>query len=177
MRTAPGAAGILPAIARVISEEYPAGGVAPVNIDVQPLEHYFGELVAQRRVNMRLLSLFGLLGALIAGVGVYGVLAYLVAQRTREIGIRMALGARRAVIVRSVLALTATYVIAGLAAGTLAAWMLSTLVGGLLFAIQPHDPAVYLAVGSAICGLAALAAFVPARRAASVDPVVALRCE
>ena len=177
VRTAPEAANVLPAIGRVISEEYPAGAVAPLHVDVYPLEHYFSELVAQRRVNMRLLGLFGLLGALIAGVGVYGVLAYLVAQRTREIGIRMALGARRAVIVRSVLALTAKYVMAGLAAGTLAAWMLSTLVRGLLFSIQPHDPAVYVAVGSTIGGLAALAALVPARRAASVDPIVALRCE
>jgi len=177
VRTAPGATSVLAEIGRVISEAYPAGAVAPLNIEVQPLEYYFGELVAQRRVNMRLLGLFGLLGALVAGVGVYGVLAYLVAQRTREIGIRVALGGRRAVIVRSVLALTAKYVMAGLAAGTLAAWMLSTLVRGLLFSIQPHDPAVYLLVGSAICGLAALAALVPARRAASVDPIVALRSE
>jgi putative ABC transport system permease protein len=133
--------------------------------------------VAERRVNMRLLGLFGLLGALVAGIGIYGVLAYLVAQRTREIGIRVALGARRAMIVGSVLALTAKYVLAGLAAGTLVAWTLSTLVRGLLFAIQPRDPAIYIVVGFTICGLAALAAFVPARRAASVDPIVALRCE
>ena len=177
VRTAPGATSVLPVIGRVISKEYPAGAVAPVHIDVQPLEHYFSELVAERRVNMRLLGLFGLVGALVAGVGVYGVLAYLVAQRTREIGIRVALGARRAVIVGSVLALTAKYVFAGLAAGTLAAWMLSTLVSGLLFSIQPHDPAIYVVVGFTICGLAACAALVPARRAASVDPIVALRCE
>jgi putative ABC transport system permease protein len=177
VKTAPGATSVLPAIGRVLSDEYPAGAVAPVHVDVQPLEHYFSELVAERRVNMRLLGLFGLLGALVAGVGVYGVLAYLVAQRTREIGIRVALGARRAVIVGSVLALTAKYVVAGLAVGTLAAWTLSTLVRGLLFAIQPHDPAIYLGVGVTICGLAALAALVPARRAASVDPIVALRCE
>jgi putative ABC transport system permease protein len=177
VRTAPGATSILPLIGRVISEEYPAGAVAPLNIEVQPLEHYFSELIAERRVNMRLLGVFGLLGALVAAVGVYGVLAYLVAQRTREIGIRVALGARRAAIVGAVLALTAKYVFAGLAAGTLAAWMLSTLVRGLLFSIQPHDPAVYSVVGFTIFGLAALAALVPARRAASVDPIVALRCE
>jgi predicted permease len=177
VKTAPGTPSVLPAIGRVISDEYPAGAVAPVHIEVQPLEHYFSELVAERRVNMRLLGLFGLLGALVAGIGIYGVLAYLVAQRTREIGIRVALGARRAMIVGSVLALTAKYVLAGLAAGTLVAWTLSTLVRGLLFAIQPRDPAIYIVVGFTICGLAALAAFVPARRAASVDPIVALRCE
>ena len=177
VRTAPGARSLLPAIGRVISEEYPSGAVAPVHIDVQPLAYYFSQLVAQRRVNMRLLGLFGLLGALVAAVGVYGVLAYLVAQRTREIGIRVALGAPRALIVGSILALTAKYVLAGLAAGTLAAWMLSTLVSGLLFAIQPHDATIYCVVGVTICSLAALAALVPARRAASVDPIVALRCE
>lgn len=177
VRTAPDATSVLPLIGRVISDEYPAGAVAPLNIEVQPLEHYFNELVAERRVNMRLLGLFGLLGALVAGVGVYGVLAYLVAQRTREIGIRVALGARRAAIVGSVLGLTARYVMIGLATGTLAAWMLSTLVRGLLFSIQPHDPAVYVVVAITICVLAALAALVPARRAASVDPIVALRCE
>lgn len=177
VRTAPAAVSVLPEIGRVISQEYPAGAVAPLNVEGQPLEHYFSELVAARRVNMRLLGLFGLLGTLIASVGIYGVLAYLVAQRTREIGIRVALGAQRAVIVRSVLALTAKYVAAGLAAGTLAAWMLSTLVRGLLFSIQPHDPAVYMFVCCSICGLAALAALIPARRAASVDPIVALRCE
>ena len=177
VRTAPGTASVRPLIGRVISDEYPAGAVAPVNIEVQPLEHYFSELVAERRVNMRLLGLFGLLGALVAGVGVYGVLAYLVAQRTREIGIRVALGARRSMIVSSVLALTAKYVFAGLVGGMLVAWMLSTLVRGLLFSTQPHDPVVYVVVGFTICGLAGLAALFPARRAASVDPIVALRCE
>jgi putative ABC transport system permease protein len=177
VRTAPGATSVLPLIGRVIADEYPAGAVAPLNIDAQPLERYFSELVAERRVNMRFLGLFGLLGALVAVVGIYGVLAYLVAQRTREIGIRMALGARRTAIVGSVLALTARYVMIGLAAGTFAAWMLSTLVRGLLFSVQPHDPAIYAVVGFTIFGLAALAALVPARRAASVDPIVALRCE
>jgi len=178
VRTTPGAtSSVLPAIGRAISEEYPAGAVAPLHIEAQTLEHYFGELVAQRRVNMRLLGVFGLLGALVAGIGVYGVLAYLVAQRTREIGIRIALGARRVAIVCSVLILTAKYVVAGLAAGTLAAWMLSTLVRGLLFSVEPHDPAIYVVVGLIVFGLAALAALVPALRAASVDPIVALRCE
>jgi predicted permease len=177
VRTAPGATSVLPLIGQVISHEYPAGVVAPLSVEVQPLEHYFSELVAERRVNMRLLGLFGLLGVLVAAVGVYGVLAYLVAQRTREIGIRIALGAQRAVIVGSVLALTATYVFAGLAAGTLLAWMLSTFLRGLLFSIQPHDPAVYFVVAFTICGLAGLAALIPARRAATVDPIVALRCD
>jgi predicted permease len=177
VRTRPEANNVLPIIGQVISTEYPAGGMAPLHIVVEPLGHYFDELVAQRLVNMRLLGLFGLLGAGVAAVGIYGVLAYVVAQRTREIGIRVALGARPLVIVRSVLALTGRYVIAGLLAGALMAWTASTLVRGLLFGVEPHDPAVYVLVVGGVCGLAALAALVPARRAAGVDPIVALRYE
>jgi len=177
VRTAARQTNVLPAIGQVISTEYPAGHTAPVHIDIYPLEHYFSELVAQRRVNMRLLGLFGVLGACVAVAGIYGVMAYLVAQRTREIGIRVALGARPVVIVRSVFAVTGTYVAAGVVGGTIMAWMLSTLVRGLLFGVQPHDPALYAGVVGAICGLAALAAVVPALRAASVDPIIALRCE
>jgi ABC-type antimicrobial peptide transport system permease subunit len=151
--------------------------MAPLHIDVQPLEHYFDNLVAQRRVNMRLLGVFGLLGACVAAVGIYGVMAYLVTQRAREIGIRMALGASPAVILRTVLARTGAYVGVGLAAGVFLGWMLSMTVRGLLFGVQPHDPLVYVFVAATISGLAALAALVPARRASSVDPIVALQCE
>jgi predicted permease len=177
VRTAPGANNVLPRIGQIISAEYPAGVMAPLHIEVQPLEHYFDKLVAQRRVNMRLLGVFGLLGACVAAVGIYGVMAYLVTQRTREIGIRMALGASPAVILRTVVARTGVYVGVGLAAGVFLGWVLSMTVRGLLFGVQPHDPLVYVLVAVAISGLAALAALVPARRASSVDPVVALRCE
>jgi hypothetical protein len=177
VRTIPHAQNVLPAIGQVISAEYPAGQAPPVHLDVYPLEHYFSELVAQRRINMRLLGLFGLLGAGVAVVGIYGVMAYLVTQRTREIGIRVALGARPSVIIGSVFGITGRYVAVGVLGGTLMAWMLSTLVRGLLFGVQPHAPAVYVLVVGAICGLAALAALVPSLRAARVDPVIALRSE
>jgi predicted permease len=177
VRTMPGATNILPRVGQIISAEYPAGVMPPLHIEGQPLEWYFNKLVAQRRINMRLLGLFGLLGACVAAVGIYGVMAYLVAQRTREIGIRMALGARRLVIVRTVLARTGAYITAGLVVGLLVGWLLSTAVRGLLFDVQPHDPALYVLVALGISALAALAAFIPARRAASVDPIVALRRE
>jgi predicted permease len=177
VRTREGTNNVLASIGQAISAEYPAGSAAPLHIDTHPLGQYFAELVAQRRVNMRLLGLFGLIGAGVIIVGIYGVLSYLVAQRTREIGIRLALGASPLAIVRSVLALTGRYVASGLLAGTVAAWMLSTLVRGLLFGVQPHEPAVYVIVVGAVCSLAALGALVPARRAATVDPMIALRCE
>jgi putative ABC transport system permease protein len=177
VRTAPGAKNVLPRIGQIMSAEYPAGVMAPLHVEVQPLEHYFDNLVAQRRVNMRLLGVFGLLGACIAAVGIYGVMAYLVTQRTREIGIRMALGASPVVILRTVLARTGAYVGVGLATGVFLGWLLSMTVRGLLFGVQPHDPLVYVFVVAAISGLSALAALVPARRASSVDPIVALRSE
>ncbi len=177
LRTATGVEGLLPGIGQAVSAEFPAGSSPPVHLNVQTLERYFGNLVAQRRFNMLLLGLFGILGVSVASIGIYGVMAYLVAQRTHEIGIRMALGALPGAILWMVLARTACYVGLGLAAGSLAAWLLSTSVRGLLFDIQPHDPRVYLAVGGLLLAIGVVAALVPARRAASVDPLIALRFE
>ena len=141
------------------------------------LEHYFRDLVAARRFNMLLLGTFGILGIAIACAGIYGVMAYIVAQRTHEIGIRMALGALPGAIAWSVVARTGRYVVLGLVAGLSGAWILSTTVRGLLFAIEPHDPAVYVWTGALLFTVALAAALIPARRAASVDPLVALRFE
>src|SRR5262249_36427385 len=104
-------------------------------------------------------------------------MAYAVSQRTQEIGIRMALGALPFTILMSVLGSALLYITIGLALGLLGAWSLAGVVGGFLFEIKPHDPAVYVAVLTvlALSGLAA--AFLPARRASSVDPLVALRME
>jgi putative ABC transport system permease protein len=146
-----------------------------VSVDVQTLESFLSDLVAQRRFNMWLLGIFGLLGIVIACIGIYGVMAYLVAQRTHEIGIRMALGALPLTILWSVIGSTSRYIGLGLIAGLTGAWMLSTTVKGLLFGIQPHDATVYALVGGLLAGVGLLAAVVPARRAARVDPLVALR--
>jgi len=162
-------------VRQAIWSEFPA--TVPPHVVEGTLDNYFNELVAQRRFNMLLLALFGVLGLTIASVGIYGVIAYAVSQRTQEIGIRMALGALPSTILKSVLGGALLYVIAGLAIGSIGAWGLAGLVRGFLFEIQPHDPRVYAGVllVLAITGLAA--AFVPARRAAGVDPLVALRME
>jgi putative ABC transport system permease protein len=174
VRTTRGAPHVVAGVRRVIASEF-AG--LPIWVDEGTLEGYYNELVAQRRFNMLLLALFGLLGLVIAVVGIYGVMAYVVTQRTKEIGIRMALGALPAEIVRSVLGGALVYVGIGLAIGLLGAWTLAGAIGGFLFEIKPHDPAVYAGV-VAVLGLAALlAAALPARRAAAADPLTALRTE
>jgi predicted permease len=175
VRTASGAQGILPAVRRAVWSEFP--DALPTRIDEQALSYYFEALVAQRRFNMLLLALFGVLGLIIASVGIYGVMAYVVSQRTQEIGIRMALGASPSTILRSVLGNASLAMTVGLAIGLTGAWSLAGLVRGFLFEIQPHDPRVYAGalVVLAVTGLAA--AFFPARRAAGVDPLIALRME
>jgi ABC-type antimicrobial peptide transport system permease subunit len=117
------------------------------------------------------------LGLAIAAVGLYGVMAYLVTQRTPEIGIRMALGAQPSTILRSVLVRALRQLAAGLAIGLTAAWLLSTLVTDFLFRIEPHDLRIYAAAAIALLLAGLAAALLPARRAARVDPLIALRLE
>ncbi len=145
--------------------------------DVVTLEGYMDRLIAQRRFNMAVLALFGGLGLVIAAVGIYGVMAYVVAQRTSEIGVRMALGATRRHVVGMVLGRATVLMALGLAIGGLGAWLLSAQVKDFLFQVQPNDVRA-LAAALAVLAIAGLAASaIPARRAASVDPMVALRQE
>jgi putative ABC transport system permease protein len=141
------------------------------------LDAYMDGLIAQRRFNMALLALFGLLGLVISAVGIYGVMAYIVSQRTREIGVRMALGASRTTVVGMVLARSGVLVVSGLAVGSVSAWYLSAVARTFLFELDARDPRAF--AGAIAClGLAALVAtLVPAQRAAAVDPIVALRAE
>jgi putative ABC transport system permease protein len=175
VRTARGAQGVLSAARQAIWSEFPAA--LPTHVVEGTLENYFGTLVAQRRFNMLLLALFGVLGLTIASIGIYGVIAYAVSQRTHEIGIRMALGALPSTILKSVLGGALLYMIAGLAIGLIGAWGLAGLVRGFLFEIQPHDPRVYAGVLLILAMTGLAAAFLPARRAAGVDPLIALRME
>jgi putative ABC transport system permease protein len=126
---------------------------------------------------MLLLGLFGLLAVVIACIGIYGVMAYVVLLRTGEIGIRMALGAAPAAIFRSILGRALMYVGGGLAIGLAGAWMLATLVSGFLFQVQPHDLRVFAGAGVVLLLAGVMAAYLPARRAASADPLVALRLD
>jgi putative ABC transport system permease protein len=132
---------------------------------------------AQRRLNMLTLGLFGLLGLVISAVGVYGLMAYNVTQRTREIGVRMALGATRSNVIAMVL-LNATGLIAiGLAIGAVAAWYLGATARTFLYGLEAHDPRAFAVAVITLSVAALVATLVPARRAATVDPTVALRAE
>jgi predicted permease len=124
-----------------------------------------------------LASAFGLLALALACVGLYGTIGYTVAQRTNEIGIRMALGADRATILAVVLRETLVVVVAGIAAGIPLAWAATRLLKARLFALSPHDPATVVTAVASILVVTLVAGFVPARRASRVDPLVALRYE
>lgn len=164
---------VLPAVRSAVLDALP--GVPLRNI--WTMEERFSGRLAQRRLNMLLLGLFGVLGLLISAVGIYGVLAAIVSQRTREIGVRMALGATRANVIGMVLAKTSALVALGLALGGIGAWYLSATAKTFLFGLEPTDPRAFAAALVALLAAALAASIIPARRAASVDPVVALRAE
>ena len=144
---------------------------------VLPMQEVIGSSMAQPRFRTRLLSLFGAAALLLAAIGIYGVLAYTVAQQTREIGIRMALGANPATVLRLVLGRGLRLAGAGTAIGVLAALLLTQLLKSLLFDVSATDPLTFAAVAALLLGVALLACYVPARRAMRVDPMVALRYE
>ena len=131
----------------------------------------------QRRFNMLLVGTFGVLALVIAGVGIYGVMAYTVAQQTQEIGVRMALGALPQRVLTMVLGRASVVVVVGMLLGMAGAWATAGLVEAFLFSVTPHDPVVFASAGALLLLTGLLAALVPAIRAARVDPIVALRSE
>jgi ABC-type antimicrobial peptide transport system permease subunit len=145
--------------------------------DTVTLERHMDRLIAQRRFNMAVLALFGVLGLVIAAVGIYGVMAYVVAQRTNEIGVRMALGATRANVVTMILRRAGVLMAAGLVIGGAGAWYLSAGVRTFLFEVQPNDIGIFFGALAVLAAAGLLASALPARRAATVDPLVALRSE
>jgi predicted permease len=133
-----------------------------------------GELANRTQV-LQLLSAFAALALLLAALGIYAVLSYVVSQRTREIGLRMAIGASQWDIVRAILGYSVKLTALGLAAGIVAGVVATRLLSTLLFGVSPLDPTTFIAVSALLAAVALLASYVPTRRAAAVDPMVALR--
>jgi predicted permease len=144
---------------------------------IRTADELFDASTAERRFNMELISVFALLALAIAATGVYGVLAFIMNQRTREIGIRLALGAQPASLVVALARSTAAVIVAGVAAGLLASVGLSQTINTFLFNVEPASPLVLGAAAATITLIALLAAWLPARRAAALDPLTVLRVE
>ncbi|HEU4618324.1 MAG TPA: FtsX-like permease family protein, partial [Gammaproteobacteria bacterium] len=147
----------------------------PVNI--RTMSDVVDDQLANRSTQLTLLAGFAALALLLAAIGLYGVLSYSVARRTSEIGLRMALGAERASVVGSIVGNALLMAVFGLVLGLAASFALSRLLASFLFGVTPTDPATFAAAAAALVLVALLASYVPARRAAEVDPATALRTE
>jgi len=171
VRTSADASALLPAMRRSLA------GIDPnlAFYDVQTLAARVDAQTATGRFLVRLMTAFGALGLLLAAVGVYGVIAYGVAQRTREIGVRVALGASRGAIIRQVVGTGMRPVAAGAVAGLGGVWVLERFVRSLLYGVKPSDPLILLGTLGLLGAAALIASWLPARKAASVEPLIALR--
>jgi len=173
VRTAGDPMELVSAVRRVARDMDPNLALYRVQSEVEQIN----QAVFQERLFARLTTFFGLLAALLACVGVYGIMAFAATQRTREIGIRMALGASRREILQMVLRESLLLVAVGIAMGIFMALGASRSISTLLFGLQPTDPLTIAAATLLMIAAAGLAGYLPARRASYVDPMVALRYE
>jgi putative ABC transport system permease protein len=153
-----------------------ASGGFPV-AHIRTMDEVMGHSTARQSFQMLLLSIFGAVALMLAAIGIYGLMAYSVAQRTQEMGIRMALGADRFVIRKLVLGQGMRLVLAGIAAGVAASFGLTRLLSNFLFGVKPWDPAVFILSSLSLTAIALLAVWLPALRASKIDPIQALRAE
>jgi putative ABC transport system permease protein len=144
---------------------------------VQTMTQVLDDSVAGPRFNMMLLAVFAGVAMVLAAVGIYGILSYAVAQRTHEIGVRMALGARATDVLRLVVAQGLKLTLVGVAIGLGAAFAVTRVMESLLYEVSATDPLTFMAIALLLVGVALVASFIPARRATRVDPMVALRYE
>lgn len=145
--------------------------------NIRTMEGLLDEEIGQRRLGMTLVAIFAGLALLLASLGIYGVLSYFVVQHTREIGVRLALGAQRRNVLGLVMKKGMTLALIGVAIGLATAFALTRLMSSLLYEVKPADPLTFIAVAAMLTVVALLACYIPARRAMKVDPMVALRCE
>jgi ABC-type antimicrobial peptide transport system permease subunit len=160
-------------VRRAVSELDPGA----VIYSVETMDAVLSNSLAARRLSMLLLAAFAILALTLACIGLYGVLSYLVGQRTREIGVRMALGAQRADVLRLILRQGVAMALAGVGLGMILSLGLTRLMSSQLFGVTPHDPLTFAGVGLLLIAVSLLACVVPALRAARVDPMAALRYE
>jgi putative ABC transport system permease protein len=174
VRTDTAAAPVIPAVQAAFDRLRSPGGQPAV---VRPIEDAFRTITADRRFAADVMLLFGVLALLIGAAGLYGVMTALVEQRTREIGIRMALGADPPTIVTSILIQAGRYLAAGLAIGLPAGVLISRGFGSVFYQVQPTDVSIYFVVAAIILAVGIAASGLPARRAARIDPQITLRTE
>ena len=172
VRTSGPPSAVVPLVTEVMSSAIPRNAGVP---EVHLVDEAFSRVTATRRFNAALMAVLALFALLIGAAGIYAVMSSIVAQQTKEIGVRVALGATTGDIRRRVLARAVRHVAAGLVLGLPAGWLISRGFASQFFEVKPTDASVYFIVAAVLTVVALAAAFVPARRAASVDPVVSLR--
>jgi len=145
--------------------------------DVKTMNERIRDATSRARFSAVLLAVFAAIALVLAAVGIYGVMSYLVTQRTREIGIRIALGAGSADVLSLVVRRGATLALAGIAIGVAGALASTRVLATLLYEVKPGDPSTYIMIAAVLAAVALLASYIPARRASSVDPSSALRAE
>ncbi len=162
--------------AAVRNEMHALDAAVPVR-GLRSMDQLVGRAVAPQRFNLSLLGLFAALGLILAAVGIYGVMAYGVSQRTHEIGLRMALGAQTGAVMKLVMKQGMALAMTGVAIGLIASFALTRLMKTLLFGVSATDPLTFVMIALLLMFVASLACYVPARRATKVDPMIALRHE
>src|SRR5262249_43801610 len=173
VRTVGDPAAIVKAVTSLIHDQDPQLAIA----EVRTMDEVVANSLAERRLVMLLLTIFAGAALALAAVGIYGVIAYSVTQRTQEIGVRMALGAQPQDVLRMIVGQAVGLALAGVAIGSASALLLTRLMKGLLYATTPTDPATFFAVAAVLGVVAIVASYLPGRRATRVDPVIALRGE
>ncbi len=173
IRTSVEPGSLTPEVRRELERVDPMAAV----FNVRPMNDFLSDTVAERRLNLLLLLVFAAVSLATAAAGIFGVTAYTVTQRTHEIGIRMALGARPSDVLRLVVGQGSRLIVCGVGLGLAAAFFVTRLMAGLFYGVSASDPATFTSVGLSLCAVAILACYVPASRATRVDPLTVLRGE